>query len=365
MPAYKDTSNNTWYCKFNYKDWKGERHTKFKRGFTTKREAAQYERSFLDKMANSPTTLFKHIVEAYMQDIKSSIKDGELKEYSYKMRTYQLKRIQPYFDNMPINEITPEHIRQWQIEELADLKPATKKTYLVFLGAIFNFACTYYQLQKNPCTIKGKTRKAKQPQKPVMQIWTISQFKLFIEALLQRKKKQGQKHPAQYYAAFFNLLFYSGCRIGEALALTVGDFVGGNIYISKSRNPYNEITPPKTDKANRCISLPQTVVELLEKHISSLQDNSTTAPLFPKLSRLTVAKLINDVSPLANIPVIRIHDIRHSHASMLINANVQPLLISERLGHENIQTTLNIYSHLYRSTTEQISSLIEDLMNKN
>ena len=64
----------------------------------------------------------------------------------------------------------------------------------------------------------------------------------------------------------------------------------------------------------------------------------------------------------SNVPIIRIHDLRHSHASLLIELGFTPLLISERLGHEKVQTTLDTYSHLYPNKDTMISNKLDELI---
>ncbi|OUN36935.1 hypothetical protein B5G26_16600 [Anaerotignum lactatifermentans] len=71
---------------------------------------------------------------------------------------------------------------------------------------------------------------------------------------------------------------------------------------------------------------------------------------------------LNNISKLSGVKKIRIHDLRHSHASLLIELGFPPLLISERLGHENVETTLNIYSHLYPNKHEEVAKALSQLM---
>ena len=110
MPAYKDEKQNTWYCQFYYEDWQGNKKKKKKRGFKTKKEAQEWENSYkLSANANMDMKLGE-FVEIYFRD-----KVGELKERSVKNKRYMIEaHIKPYFENKPMNTITPSDIIQWQ-----------------------------------------------------------------------------------------------------------------------------------------------------------------------------------------------------------------------------------------------------------
>lgn len=172
---------------------------------------------------------------------------------------------------------------------------------------------------------------------------------------------------ATTYRMVFELLFYSGCRSGEVLALTVADFdkAAGTISINKNYarlDGKDYILPPKTPKSKRIVTLPEKVSQHLQAYINSMYQPQPGERLFPMLYKNTLGKMLKRTAATAGIKKIRVHDLRHSHASLLIEMGFPPLLISERLGHENIETTLQIYSHLYPNKAEEVAVKLNEFL---
>lgn len=161
----------------------------------------------------------------------------------------------------------------------------------------------------------------------------------------------------------FLLLYYSGIRFGEFLALTPKDFdfEKNTLDINKSLQRIKRqdvITPPKTPKSIRNIIIPDFVMEEVKDYISKLYDSKDTDRVFP-FTKSFINNAMARACKATGVKKIRIHDIRHSHASYLINLGCAPLLISERLGHEKIQTTLSTYSHLYPNKHQEIVDIMQ------
>ncbi len=194
---------------------------------------------------------------------------------------------------------------------------------------------------------------SKQPDKK-MKFWTKEEFDTFITCV-----------DKPIYNFIFNLLFYTGIRCGELLALTGNDFDIANKTLSINKTFYvvnrKKVTaPPKTSKGERVISLPNFIIDLFNEYIPLIYDYSLDKRLFP-ITASTVRYQLCRYCKKANIKQIRIHDLRHSHASLLINLGFQPLIISERLGHEDIQTTFNIYGHLYPNSQSEIADKLDEI----
>ena len=354
MPVYKKTSpagKVSWYAIFYYKDWNGARKQKKKEGFTTQREAKAYERDFLERRAATPSMTFAALVDIYLEDYKS-----RRRVTSYNERQYQLnKHILPYFKNMPLNDITPAMVRSWQNELIAsgDYAATYLKGLHAALSAVFNFAVKYYGLTQNPARLAGPVEKKKAP---AMSFWTLEQFHKFQKAM----------DGAEPYHTVFTLMFYTGIRKGELLALTPGDFDFDNhtVSISKSYRRMNKvdyINPPKTEKGSRTISLPPFVSKMVKDFIASLYGIKHNQRIFESIGRYGLRYNLAKYGGRAGLPPIRVHDLRHSHASLLIEHGFSPIAIRDRLGHEDIQTTLNTYGHLYPNKQEEIASKLEEL----
>lgn len=188
-----------------------------------------------------------------------------------------------------------------------------------------------------------------------MAIYTLDQFNTLIANIEDRTD----------YTIFMTL-YYTGMRKGELFALTKGDIDLENnvISINKSyqRIKKNDvITDPKTPKSNRKIEIPIFLATILKEYIGSLYnvDNNTYIFMhhYVKLrGRLKLAQ------KKANLHEIRVHDFRHSHASLLIELGYSPLLIADRLG-DNVDTTLKVYSHLYPNKQSELVKKLDTLIN--
>ncbi len=352
MPVYKNEERNTWYAKFNYKDWQGNTKQKKKEGFKTQKEAKAFEREFLDKAQTSPDMTFNSLVALYLEDCKTRLKPTTLHNKKNVIET----KILPFFKDMPINTIEPATIRKWQNTMISDDNNYTQ-TYLKcmnnHISAIFNFATKYYKLSSNPARVCGSMGKNNAD---TMQFWTKDEFNKFMKVVEKPTTK-----------VMFELLFWTGMRSGELLALTLNDFDFDNKTISINKNyarlnKQDVILHPKTSKSKRTITIPQFLCDIVNEYVSKLYDYKSDERLFT-VSKNYFQLEMKKCSELSNIKKIRIHDLRHSHASLLIELGFPPLLISERLGHENIQTTLQTYSHLYPNKHSEVADKLEQIHN--
>ena len=186
-----------------------------------------------------------------------------------------------------------------------------------------------------------------------MTFWTIEEYEQFI-AVFDKQDK---------YYLLFEILFWTGMREGELLALTKGDvdFANNKISITKTyyrANGEDVITTPKTEQSIRTIDIPN----FLKNEIKEYCDRKYAFPdderLFP-IGAEAVQHKMKRMIEKAGVPKIRVHDIRHSHVSYLINQGVEPLIIKERLGHKDIKITMNTYGHLYPNQQKQVAEMLD------
>ena len=213
MSVSRDTSKGTWTVYAKYTDWQGKVKVLHKRGFKTKREAVEYEREYLLKKSKDVTMGFAQFVECYLEDLKPRLKYNTYLSKEHIIRT----KILPYFDDKALADICTSDIMQWQNEILQmrdddgkGYSPTYLKTISSQMSAIFNHATRYYDLKDNPCQKVGNMGKKKAKE---MLFWTRDEFFQFIETMKSK--------PMSYYA--FELLFWTGIREGELLALTRED----------------------------------------------------------------------------------------------------------------------------------------------
>lgn len=347
MPAYKDEERGTWYASFYYTDWMGNRKLKKKRGFKTQREAKEFEREFLNKEERDCDITFEFLVEEYFKDLSTRLKKTTI---AIKRDIFNTK-ILPYMKNLKISQITPTTVRLWQNEILkGGYAPTYQKTIHNQLSAILNYAVKYYNMPNNPCRITGSIGKKNADS---MKIWTLDDYRKFIAL---------EKKPAAFVA--FEILFWCGLREGELLALTPADITEDKkIHITKTfvRVDGEElVTPPKTPKSIRDVPISDFLYNEIQDYISKLYGIQPQDKLF-YFTKGFIGKEIKRLHEKAGVERIRTHDLRHSHASLLIDMGYSIFLISERLGHENVETTMNTYGHLYPNKHQEMVDGLEKL----
>ena len=174
------------------------------------------------------------------------------------------------------------------------------------------------------------------------------------------------------YFAYYNLLYWSGLRKGEARALFKSDIKNNGVDVSKSIiDAKNEITSPKTRSSNRFVPLDTETLELLKPLIRK-KGKFLFGDLKP-LSTTSITRNFNNAQTKANkalekenketIPHIRIHDLRHSHATLLIEAKENVAAVSARLGHSSISETQRTYIHLFKGSDIRIVDTIDTIKN--
>ena len=318
-----------WDIQFYYKNFKGENKKKHKRNFKTKKEAIEWAKKFIDQQNHNLDMDFSSFWQLYREDMKERLRENTARTKDY---IVELK-VLPYFGTKKIVDITAADIRRWQNSLM---KQGYSQTYLKTinnqLSAIFNYAVRYYDLPRNPCAQAGSMGKGKAEE---MKFWTQEEFESFIEFVKDK--------PLSYYA--FLTLYWTGIRLGELLALSLSDFdaEAKTLSITKSYQRINGrdvITEPKTAKSKRTIALPDFLVTELEEYVNKLYGMMANDRLF-MITKSYLEKEMVRGTELSGVKRIRLHDLRHSHASLLISKlGAQPNLVAERLGHEKIQTTL-------------------------
>ena len=348
MAVYKE-EKGTWRVIYRYTDWTGERKQTQKRGFATKRDAQAWEREQLNKANSDLDMSFKSFVEHYTEDMKSRLKENTWHTKEHIIRT----KLLPYFGGLKMCKITPQQIIKWQ-NELINFKdergepysPVYLKTVQNQLSAIFNHAVRYYNLKENPCVKAGSMGKKKNRE---MLFWTKDEYLKFADVIMDK--------PLSFYA--FEMLYWCGIREGELLALTPADFDFDRLTVTISKsyqrlNGQDLITTPKTEKSNRTITMPEFLAEEMRDYISTLYKIDDSDRIFP-ITKSYLQKEMERGSKAAGVKKIRIHDLRHSHVSLLIDMGFSATAIADRVGHESIDITYN-YAHLFPTKQAEMAA---------
>lgn len=191
-----------------------------------------------------------------------------------------------------------------------------------------------------------------------MLFWTNEEFEVFIEAMESR--------PVGY--TVFMVMYYTGLRVGELLALTPEDIDFDRHIISVNKNYQrlngkDYIYPPKTEAGYREVVMPKVLEACLKDYLSKLYDVQPTDRIFP-YDRGWVGRQMKYGCEHSGTQKIRVHDVRHTHASLLIDMGCTPLLVAKRLGHEKVQTTMDTYSHLYPNKQSEVADQLDALAEK-
>ena len=256
-----------------------------------------------------------------------------------------------------MDEIKPKDVIAWQ-NELLNYKDANGKPYSsgylktihAQLSAIFNFAKKFYGLQTNPAAVVGAMKNDEEKE---VEIWTKEEYLKFSEAVMDK--------PLSFYA--FEVLYWTGIREGELLALTPADFdfdnntmrINKNYQVVKGREI---ITTPKTKKSNRVVKIPQFLADEIKDFMKCFYDLKPNQRLFFK-SKGYLGHEITRGSKKAGIKRINIHALRHSHISLLIDRGFSALDIADRVGHEAIGITYK-YAHLFPNKQDEMANQLDE-----
>lgn len=351
MSVYKDKKTNNWVVTLRYKDNEGNTRRRAKRGFKTKREAVKWENDFLENVNRDPR-VYKSLNEfykIYLSDIKHKIRPTT---YVHKKRLYRLY-IKEFLGNKNLIEIETRDILDWQSYVLSlDFKPSYSRSINNQLTAIFNHAVRYYELKDNPMK---KTDPIGAEKSGKMKYWTLEEFNQFLSSIHN-----------DVFKLYFKVLFYTGMRIGELIAVRLKNVntTKGYIEITHTARFENQeyiFSKPKTSASERIVTLPQFLNIEIKNYIEDYRFTDPEEQLF-MTCRNKMGYTIRRYAEVAGVKQIRIHDLRHSHASLLINQGIQPNIVQQRLGHQKIETTLSTYSHLYPNKQYELASFIDDIV---
>lgn len=347
MPVYKDEKRGTYFVKCYYVDYTGTKKQKYKRGFKLQREAKEWERSFLEKLQGTPDMTFQSLYDLYMEDMSHRLRGStlEVKKNIFK------NRILPFFGKKPINEINPADVRKWQAEMITgEYSDYYLNRLQNALSTLFNYAVQYYNLPENPCAKAGRLGRSTKS----INFWTLNQYQTVLEQVSDIHARTA-----------LQLLFYSGMRCGELRALTFSDldFNENTVSISKTlhhtEEGYKE-APPKTLGSNRVISMPAAIMEELKAYCEKVYKPASSDRVFTFSAQYIKRAMVTAASK-AGLANIRIHDLRHSHVSLLIEMGFSPHLIADRIG-DSVLMVNNTYGHLYptkhKEVAEQLNSIL-------
>ncbi len=325
MPAYKDNRQGTWYASFYFENWQGVKQKKLKRGFATKKDALAWEREFLLQQAADLTMTFEAFVEIYITDKKSDSGKHMVYQGAYhpneNLTVFQRKAAQR--DKATGCDCMAERDAELPGQNGKAYSPTYLKTLHGQLSAILNHAVRFYGLKSNAAATAGCMGSEKHKE---MLFWTKEEYLKFAEVMMDK--------PQSYYA--FEVLYWCVIREGELLALTPADFDldKGLLSITKSYQRLkgrDVITDPKTPKSVRVIQMPQFLTDEIRDYLKSLYKVQPDQRIF-EVTKSYLHHEMDRGAKEAGVKRIRIHDLRHSHVSLLIEMGFSALAMQTGWG---------------------------------
>jgi integrase len=291
-----------------------------------------------------PSMALQTLAVAFLTDYKANTRPATFRTTQAILR----RHILPYLGNMPVDKITPLIIRTWQGEiNQKGLSESSKHLIQGKFKLIFNFGKKFYGLQASPFdnidTMGKLTRRLD-----------------FIELEDWRRIDAVISDP--HDKALYNLLFWSGMRIGEAMGLTPEDFDFSKKTVSITKQlstVTRKISPLKTENSKRLITLPSFVLDDIKGYFNRFY----AVPDYPFYvwSTMRISRYFKQYCIKALGKPYNLHALRHSHASLLIHQQVPVNVISKRLGHSSPAITLRIYAHVYKNADSDVAELLENL----
>lgn len=338
MPIYKDKQRGTYYVKLYSTDpVSGDPIQKTKRGFKTKKEAQAWE-------AEQVITKAKHTRATFMDLFEENLKYLNSSQTSANMKRSWIEHHFPFKDE-PIESITKPMLINWRNDlDKSQLAKRTINRGIGYIRSVFSYANAIYNVPNNGAVIRSyKLTKA---DKKEMSVWTPEEFNRFIEAV-----------PEGYYRAFFIFQYWMGTRRGEGMAVCKDDFTGNKVRIHRQIKHFsNGFYGLKTGTSERTLSIDNKTYEYLQPYI-----RDACPFVFGGIRSLPITNIQRELEAAikkSGVKRIRLHDLRHSHASNLIAQGVPIIAVSKRLGHSSITITLDTYAHLLERTEDEMMNTI-------
>jgi integrase len=352
----------------------GTRRQKWYSGYPTKKAAESSLAEVLGQMrAGTYVEPARQSVTEYLRDwlevISGSVRPGTWRSYQTNVNWHVVARI----GDVPLAKLTPVRLNALYAELLSSgrhdgkggLSTRTVRYTHTILHRAFRDAVRWGLLHRNPADFADPPRHIK----PEMRIWTMDELRKFLAFVAED----------ELYALWL-LLATTGMRRGEALGLRWQDvdFDAKRASIRQSLSSAGGklvFSPPKTAKSRRRLSLdPATITALRAHRRNQAEDQlaagvrTTTSGLIfvrPDWSPLrpdSVSRRFSQLAGAAGVPAIRVHDLRHTYATIALSAGTHPKVVAERLGHSTIAITLDTYSHVLPGLEEETASRLAQLI---
>lgn len=380
MPIYKMKGSKDGKQKYrvrvNYQDNSGS-YRQTDRIVYGLSEAKETEKNLTDTLRNQPTAKQMTLNDLFDEYISS--KAHEVRESTLDKSQRILKRhVLSALGDKPLSKLNKPILVKWK-SEMSE-KPSAKngaKLSIAMLHNIFgefrallNFAVKMDYIPKNLLTEIGNFKSPIEV-KPEMLYYTPDEFKRYIATAREYAESCPSLSGWDYYV-FFNIAFYTGLRKGEIFALRWSDIKGDYLNVTRSINQKlkgaDRETAPKNRSSIRTLQIPNPLIKVLDEHkyryakVPAFTDNYRICGGPEPIRDSSVTKINEKFAEDAGLKHIRLHDFRHSHASLLANEGINIQEIARRLGHSKIEMTWNTYAHLYPREEERAVKILNKIV---
>ncbi|EGO7946514.1 site-specific integrase [Enterococcus faecalis] len=379
---YQDKQTKKWYFRaYLGTDESCRKIQKTKRGFESQREAKRaYDKyllthGFNESLSNQISSANQMTFEEFYRVRFVNWYEKQVKPQTYENAQFIFEKKMRYFYHLKIKDIGSQDIEDWMYELSQTATRSSKKQekittlsknyinrILGHLKIILARAVNEGLIERNPVDDVASLPK----ENTKVDFWEIDEFQKVMEVIPETSLENHHRK------IVFEILFYTGLRIGELEALTwkhvdlkKNQITVEKTLIYKTKNDWY-LSTPKTKTAYRTIGIGKKLSEKLNKwkelqgRIGNFEfvcqlDGTFTPPY-------CFSNWLKGYAEKAGVRKIKLHSLRHSHVAMLVEQNIQPLVIKERLGHSNIQITLGTYGHLYAKSDEQVVNVLDQLV---
>lgn len=337
-------------------------------------EAKQLERelNYQSKQKTPAANItVKTLYDEYINAKKHEVRETSLDKNKKNLKNYVIDTL----GDIKLDKLTVPVLQKWKENiEQQNLSIRTRQNRYSEFRALLNYAVKMEYLPNNPLLKIGNFKAPLQFEKE-MQYYTADEFKKYIKVAREtalQSEKQGSMYKWHYYV-FFNIAFYTGLRKGEIHALQWTDINDDFVFLSVTKSLAQKlkgddrITPPKNKSSIRTIQLPEPLIKVLKEHYKRCQtmdgfnDSYLICGGTQALRDTGLQNANKKYAEQAELKVIRIHDFRHSHASLLANEGINIQEIARRLGHSKISITWETYSHLYPREEERAIKILNKI----
>lgn len=382
MPIYKGKGSKGGKQKYrviiNYTDNFGK-YQSIERVAYGKAEAKELEARLEFEVKETPASsgvTVQQLLDLYVAAKKSEVKESSINKNKRRIEQYVI----PKLGDKRVKKLTVPMFQEWksEIDGMKNLKTGEplniryKQNIYSAFRSLLNWGVEMDYIPKNNLLkVKNFKNPNEVPEENKIDFYTAEEYKLFSAAALKRAQEENTHKEWGYYV-FFSIAFYMGMRKGEIHALKWSDIKDGYISISRSINQKEKggdrETRPKTYSSARIIQIPIPLLEILREHKNrymsypGFNDNFRVCGGTRALRDTTVENRNKEFAKAAAVKKIRIHDFRHSHASLLANEGINIQEIARRLGHKKVEETWNTYSHLYPREEERATIILNKLL---